>query len=230
MEAMESVKIGRLVRAVRLRLRMRQIDLARRARVSQSMISRLERGLVAQLRMAELDRICTALGIRLEIIGTWRGRDAVTVLDSEHAAIVELLVRELISYGWEVLVEHSFNHFGDRGIVDIVAWHAASRTLLIVEVKTLIVDVQNLLGTFNRKVRVVPEMLAAERGWVARTVGRLLVVRGSHPARAAIGRHAATFATELPASTNAARAWLRDPSGPMAGVMFITESRLRTIT
>lgn len=227
---MDPVRFGQFLRAVRLRLRLRQVDLARRAGVSQSKISRIERGLVADIRVGELQRICAAPGVRLELYGTWRGRTEASLLDTEHAAIVELLVRDLRPDGWEMLVEYGFNHYGDRGTVDIVGWHPASRSLLIVEVKTLIVDVQDLIATLNRKARVVPRIVAAERGWSVATVSRLLAVRGSHPARDAIARHAATFASELPSGTQAARTWLRQPSGTLRGVMFVTESRLVTIT
>lgn len=228
---MDPVRFGRFIRAVRLRLRLPQAVVARQAGVSQTVVSRSERGLAVGVRVGDLDRVCSVLGIRLELRGSWRGRDPGSLLDSEHAAIVELLVRDLQSCGWETLIEYGFNHYGDRGTVDIVAWHTASRSLLVVEVKTVIVDVQELLATLNRKARVVPRLLAAERGWNPRAVSRLLVVRGSHPARDAIERHATTFASELPSRTRDVKRWLRHPGGTaLAGVAFVTESRLQTIT
>jgi hypothetical protein len=37
---------------------------------------------------------------------------------------------------WQVVVEYTFNHYGDRGSVDVVAWHAGAGALLLVEVKS----------------------------------------------------------------------------------------------
>jgi hypothetical protein len=43
-----------------------------------------------------------------------------------------------------------------------VGWHAETRTLLIIEVKSRIADVQDLHATMDRKCRVVPGLLARE--------------------------------------------------------------------
>jgi hypothetical protein len=55
--------------------------------------------------------------------------------------------------GWVLIPEASFSIFGERGIVDILMWHAAVGALAIVELKTAIVDVQELIGTMDRKRR-----------------------------------------------------------------------------
>jgi hypothetical protein len=139
-------------------------------------------------------------------------------------------VRELQALGWETAVEFGFNHYGERGSIDIVGWHAATRSLLLIEAKTLIVNVQELLSSMERKERLAPRLLAAERGWKPASVSTLLVIRESHPARDVLARQAATFDSALPVRTRAARRWLRAPVGRLAGVMFVTESRLRTIS
>jgi hypothetical protein len=61
-------------------------------------------------------------------------------------------------------LEVSFNHYGDRGRCDLLAWHPLSRTLLIVEVKSRIGNVQDMLGRLDVKARLGP-MLAAQCGW-----------------------------------------------------------------
>jgi len=126
----------------------------------------------------------------------------------------------------ETIVEFSFNHYGDRGSVDIVAWHPGAHALLLIEVKTAIVDVQDVLGSMDRKVRVVPRLIALERGWVPWSVSKLLVVRESRVARTMIVQHRATFASALPDRTIASRHWLRQPVGRLAGVMFLADARL----
>jgi hypothetical protein len=80
-----------------------------------------------------------------------------------------------------VLPEYSFNHFGERGSVDLVAWYPLTRALLVIEVKSLIVDLQDLFMALGRKVRVVPGLLRTERGWNAAAVSRVLVLPGTTP-------------------------------------------------
>ncbi|HEY3522198.1 MAG TPA: helix-turn-helix domain-containing protein [Candidatus Limnocylindrales bacterium] len=137
---MEDVRVGSVARAVRHRLGWRQSDLAGRARVSQQEVSLFERfGLVAvDLRTAR--SICAPLGVRLDVLPRWRGSDLDRLLDEAHAALVDEIVRRLRAAGWETLVEWSFNHFGERGAIDVVAWRPATGHLLVIEVKSRIVD------------------------------------------------------------------------------------------
>jgi hypothetical protein len=66
-----------------------------------------------------------------------------------------------------VVPEVSFSIFGERGVIDVLAWHAATRTILVIELKTVIADVNELIGNVDRKRRLAPRV-AAERGWDAR--------------------------------------------------------------
>jgi hypothetical protein len=94
--------------------------------------------------------------------------------------------------------------------------------LLLVEVKTRLVDVQELLATLDRKCRVVPALLARDRGWRAAAVGRLVVAYDASTARRVVARHAETFSAALPARSAAVRQWLRRPAGPLAGLWFLS--------
>jgi hypothetical protein len=66
--------------------------------------------------------------------------------------------------GWSIAPEVSFSIWGERGLIDILAWHAPTRSLLVIELKTAIVDVSGLVGTVDRKRRLAPE-IARSRGW-----------------------------------------------------------------
>ena len=59
----------------------------------------------------------------------------------------------------------SFSIFGERGVIDVAAWNAEHRALLVIELKTDIVDVNELVGTFDRKVRLgrITKMVAPKR-------------------------------------------------------------------
>jgi transcriptional regulator with XRE-family HTH domain len=217
----EDQRIGVVVRTLRRRRRWRQADLARRAGVSQSSVSKFERGQIEHLRLESTRRICRALDMSIALEPRWRGSDLYRLLDAEHAMLVERCVRRLRAVGWEPLVEYSFNHYGDRGSVDIVAWHPMLRVLLIVEVKSRIVDLQDLASSIDRKVRVVPALLARERGWHAVAVGRILVIAETTANRQLVRRHRATFAATFPAGTVDVRRWLRSPAGALRGIWFL---------
>ncbi|MCI0346058.1 MAG: helix-turn-helix domain-containing protein [Chloroflexi bacterium] len=226
---MTPLRLGRLARAARHRLGLRQVDVAARAHTSESTVSRVERGDLRTIRWADLERACAVVEVRVDLSATWRGAEGAALLDREHAALVELIVRELAEADWLTVVEYGFNHYGDRGSVDILAWHASSRSLLIIEVKTQIVDVQELHSSLAKKVRVVPDLVARDRGWVASSVSQVLVVGATRTARRVIERHRATFDSALPARTVEARRWIQHPSGRLAGVMFVTEPRRGTL-
>jgi transcriptional regulator with XRE-family HTH domain len=218
---MNDLTVGRVLRAVRVRKGWRQVDVAVRATVSQQEVSLVERGNLEEVCIATLRRIGSALEVDLPLAPRWRGPELDRLLDAGHASLVDVVIRVLQAEAWEVLPEWTFNHYGERGSVDIVAWHAASRTLLIIEIKTRIVDVQDLLASHGRKARIGPLVLPGERGWEPLAIGRVLVLADSTTNRSAIARHGATFEAAYPARTRAIRAWIHQPNGPVAGVLFV---------
>ena len=139
-------------------------------------MSRLERGQLERVGLARARRIGAVLQIEMPVAPRWRGGELARLLDADHAALVERVVAVVRSLGWEVMPEYTFSRFGERGSVDVVAWRAPSRSLLIVEVKTRLLDLQDLLAGVGRKERVVPGILARERGWRPNAVGVVLVV------------------------------------------------------
>jgi transcriptional regulator with XRE-family HTH domain len=218
---MDDVRIGNLARAVRLRKRWRQRDLAQSAGVSQASVSRFERGQLAHLRVETIRRIARALEMEIVFEARWRGGDLARLRDAAHAALVERCVTLLVRHGWRVIPEYTFNHFGDRGSVDILAWHPEREALLIVEVKGRLTDLQDLVATLHRKGRVVPRLVADEHGWRPRAIGVLVFVDGTTANRTLVARHAATFGAAFPGHGIEARRWLATPSGPLAAVWLI---------
>src|SRR5436190_9675476 len=196
---MDDLKVGAILRAVRIKARLRQIDVAKLAGVSQSQVSDLERGDLRRMTIRTARDIAAALGVRVELLPSWRAGEFDRLLDRDHAALAEIVVALLRSEGYEVLIEYSFNHFGERGSVDVIGWHATTRTLVVIELKSRIVDIQNLLSTMDRKARLVPPLLARECGWRAAHIGRLLVLPASTASRSAIGAHRVTFEVSFPA-------------------------------
>jgi transcriptional regulator with XRE-family HTH domain len=188
----------------------RQIDLAGRVGVSQSLIARVERGGADRLTVKTLESIFAALGARVNLRIDWNGEAADRLLDAGHAALVEAVLRVLRDFGWEAIPEVSFSIDGERGSIDILAWHAASRTLLVIEVKSVVPDVQATLFVFDRKVRLA-DRVAFGRGWRPERIASLMVVAESRTARRRIDAHGSTFAARFPDRARAVQQFLRDP-------------------
>lgn len=222
---MDDRRVGRLFRAVRQRKRYRQADVAERAGVSQSLVSDLELGRLEAVGLLRVRRVAAVLDISIAVDAWWRSGQSDRLLDRAHAGLVEPVVAMLRSCGWEVVPEFTFNVYGDRGSVDILAWHPIERILLIVEVKTTLTDLQDTLSSLSKKVRVVPGIVSTERGWRAAHVAKLLVVAGTTANRSVVKRHAATFDAVFPRRSADAKQWLRRPVGEFAGVWFIAAGR-----
>ncbi len=165
-----------------------------------------------------------AVGGYLSVRVLFRGEGLDRLRDRQHAALVEAMVTRLQADGWIVVTEVSFNVFGERGSIDILAFHAPTETLLVVEVKTVVPDVGGSLETLDRKVRFAPD-IARERGWRVRAVARLLVLPETSSARRRIADHLSTFATAFPARTAEVNRWLRSPSGALSGLLFLSTAR-----
>lgn len=223
---MKPTRIGRVLRAVRLHLRISQEVVATKAGVSQSVYSRAENGELGGMTLDSLDRIASALGATLIVDIRYRGGLGDRLVDAAHAALVELVVGVLERAEWQVELEFGFNVYGERGSVDILAWHPASRTLLIVEVKSRFLDLQDMLASLSRKLRLVPDVVRKERGWDPLHVARVVVTYASTENKSVMAKHPALFLTTLPARAAAIRSWVRSPQGPIAGIWLVSPEAL----
>jgi transcriptional regulator with XRE-family HTH domain len=220
--AMDALRTGRVLRAIRRHIDLTQAAVAKRAGVSQSVYSRAERGDLTGMTVGTLDRLAASLGASLIIDIRFQGGLADRLVDAAHAALVDVTVGVLRRYGWQVEIEFTFNVFGDRGSVDVLGWHAATRTLLIIEVKSRFTDLQAMLVSLARKLRVVPDLARETRAWDAAHVARIVVAYGSAENRAILARFGSTFDAALPARANVIRRWLRHPDGPLSGVWLMS--------
>jgi transcriptional regulator with XRE-family HTH domain len=220
--------VGRILRAVRHQRRLRQVDVAASADVSQSTVSRAEHGRLDRVSIEQLDAIARVLRVSLYLDARWLDGDADRLVDRDHAALVELVVGTLRRLGWDVVLEYGFNHFGDRGSVDVLGWQGPTAALLIVEVKSRVTDLQATLSAFERKVRIVPGAVAKDPGWRARHLGRLLVMPGTKMNRGLVARHSSIFDVAFPERMPELRTWLRAPNGGMGGIWFVSDMPGRT--
>jgi len=219
----DPVRIGLSLRALRIRRGWRQSDLAHRADIPREAISELERGIVSRASLADLRRLGATLGADIDVRVRWRGEQLDRLLDEAHAATAASLIERLARLGWEPQPEVSFSIWGERGSIDVLAWHPATRTLLVVELKSVIPDIQATLHDLDRKTRLAPEA-AARFGWRPVTVGRLLVVAESPTSRGRVRRSSVVLDAALPDRGPRVRDWLRAPSGPMRGLLFLSNA------
>jgi transcriptional regulator with XRE-family HTH domain len=172
---MDDTAIGRLFRQLRLRLGWRQEDVAVKAGIARSVYSEVERGHFGDVKVATLRKVAGVLEVRLTLEAGWRGGRIERVISGRHAAMAERITEMLVGAGWEVRPEASFSHFGERGVVDVVAWHPARRTLLLVEIKTELVNVNGLLEATDRRHRLAAA-IAGDRGWNPNLVAQWVVL------------------------------------------------------
>lgn len=208
-------------RALRIRRRWRQRDLAELVGVARSVIARVERGRADSVTLRLLDRIAQRLDARLDVRLLWQGEALDRLLDARHAALVEAVVRFLTGVSWLTAVEVSFNIGAERGSIDVLAYHAPTRSLLVIEVKSVVPDIQAMLMAIDRKVRLARE-IARARGWEAATVSVLLVLPEDRTARRRLEAVSATIQSALPQRNVAIRRWLRKPAGTVRGVWFLS--------
>jgi hypothetical protein len=185
-------------------------------------VSQAETGHLDRLTLRSLRAIGRALEVRVQVEPLWRGGQLPRLLDAEHASIVNAVAAIMRRHGWEILVEYAFNHFGDRGSVDLVGWQPRHRALVLVEVKSRITDVQDLHAAMARKGRVVPMLLVKERGWRPASIGQLLVVSEASAQRRVVARHGEIFSATFPQRALGARSWLAHPVGTLSALWFLS--------
>jgi hypothetical protein len=118
-------------------------------------------------------------------------------------------------------VEHSYSVFGERGRIDLLAWHNRTRTMLVIELKTEMGDAQALLGTLDVKTRLAPT-IARELGQPRPAlVVRMLIFRESMTNRRQVARLSTLFSS-FNIRGSAALAWLHRPAA--AGGLLIFSS------
>jgi transcriptional regulator with XRE-family HTH domain len=224
----EDVRVGRFIRAARLRLGWRQCDLAERADVSQQEVSLLERGHLEGVPLRTLRVVLRALDASVDFDVRWRGGAIDRLLDERHAALVGTTVAALEQDGWETRVEVTYSQYGERGSIDVLGWRAAEAALAVGEIKSDLTSVEQTQRKHDEKVRLAPAVVREREGWVPRIVGRLLVLPDTRTSRRRLERAGATLRSTYPLSQREVRAWFRRPAGPMGGVLLLPDTNGRS--
>jgi transcriptional regulator with XRE-family HTH domain len=210
------------LRALRRSRGLRQQDVAALAHVSRATEARVEGGQIGGVTVGTLVGLFEALGARVDVEVRWHGAGLDRLMDEGHARLSGQVASLLRTWAWEVEVEVTFAHFGERGSIDLLAWHPATATLLVIEIKTELGSVEGLLRPLDRKARLAP-MVARDRfGWNAGSVSRLVVFPEDATVRRGVARQAGLLDTAFPDGSRGVRRWLREPRGTLRGIWFLS--------
>jgi transcriptional regulator with XRE-family HTH domain len=215
-------RLGRVLRVLRVRNELTQAALAARAGVTRQAVSELETGRGARLRLRTVGAIVGGLDARLDVRVFWHGPELDRLLDAGHAAMTASVKRRLEHWGWQVRIEVSFNRYGERGRIDLLAWHAVSAALVVLEIKTALVDLQDLLGTLDVKTRLA-RTVVQPFGWQPRVVIPAIAFAENRTTRERI-RRLGTMFDRFDVRGRAALSWLRRPHREPAptGLLWLT--------
>ncbi len=205
-------RCGASFRAVRIKRGWRQIDVAARAGTGRSVVSAIERGHLELVSIGSLLEIAHALEIQVSFTTRWRGGDLDRLVSGRHGRLHEAVARWFGSTlpAWLLAPEVSFSIYGERGVIDILAWHPVHRAVLVIELKTDIVDVNDLIATMDRRRRLAWR-IARDRGWEPLTVSTWVIVAGSRTNRARLAAHRAVLRNAFPVDGRVVGGWLRRP-------------------
>ena len=181
----------------------------------------MERGHLGSHSIDTIRKVAAALDIRVDLMARWRAGDLDRLLNSRHSALHESVARMFRTHlpAWILAPEVSFAIYGERGVIDILAWHPGRRALLVIELKTDLADMNELVGTFDRKRRLARQ-IALERGWDPVSVSGWLIVVGNRTNRRRVAAHEAMLRAAFPDDGRAIRRWLRDPVTTVSGLSF----------
>lgn len=225
---MQDTRVGAAFKAVRLRRGWRQADVAQRARVSPGIVSLIERGHLDRVSVPAFRRVAAALEIRAEISLSLPHGEIERLLAAGHAALHESLARYFMGLpGWVHAPEVSFAVYGERGIIDILAFHPGTGSLLVIELKTELVSIEDLLGTMDIRMRHAAK-IARERGWDAKSVSAWVVLSESATNHRRVKAHDHALRAAFPADGRAIRRWLRRPSGSIRALSFWANGSVTT--
>jgi hypothetical protein len=195
------------------------------------MVSRLERGRIETMSVGRIRSIARALDAEVLLVIRWRGGELDRLVDEAHATLVGRTVEILRAFGWETRTEVTYSIYGERGSIDVLAWHAATRTLLVVEVKSELTSVEETLRIHDAKLRLAPKIAAERFGWHASGSARVLVLPELSTARRRVARHGAVLNDAYPMRGHAMRSWLIEPTLLAArrsagGLLFVSSTHV----
>lgn len=169
--------VARRVRDVRLALGWSQRELARRTELAQSTICRIERATLADLTFDTAAVVLDVLGVRATLdLQSPLIADGRRQKDPGHARCVAYVARRLRRLGWATVTEVEIVTGSGHGWIDVLAYRERDGLLLVIEVKTDLVDIGMVLRQVSWYERAAFDA-ARREGWLPReATGAVLVL------------------------------------------------------
>ncbi len=166
-----------------------------------------------------------ALDIRVELVGRSRAIDLDRVVNARHSSLADFIADWIQGFpGWTVRSEVTYSEYGERGSIDLLCWHAASRSLLVVEIKTELLEFGALLAKLDEKERLA-RRVARRLDWDPAVISTSLLVAESPTNRRRAAAHASLLRSALPDDARALVRWLKNPVGAVHAIRFVANSR-----
>jgi transcriptional regulator with XRE-family HTH domain len=212
-------QFGTRFRAVRVKRGWRQQDVAIRAGVHRTVVSNIERGHLAAMSIGTILAVARSLDIQVSLTARWHAADLDRLVNSRHARLHESVAQWFGSAlpEWVLDPEVTFSIYGERGTIDILAWHPRDRALIVIELKTDIVDVNQLMGQMNQRRRLARQ-IARDRGWDPVTISTWVIVANGRTNRARLAAHRAVLRNAFPLDGRSMQGWLRRPDRSVAAL------------
>jgi transcriptional regulator with XRE-family HTH domain len=220
-------RFGRLLRLIRRQAELTQQELSVASGVPVRDIAAIERGDVGLITVERVRQTFAALGARARVTAWWNGAAADRLLDERHADVLERASRVMARLGWQVPTELTFSEFGERGSIDIFGHRRDATAVAVCEVKTVFGSLEETNRTLDTKTRLAPKLCRDRFGWMPHHVARLLIVPDESSIRRIVAAHAQTMNGVYPARSREVRAWLRAPDQNLAGIWFLSDTRIR---
>jgi transcriptional regulator with XRE-family HTH domain len=192
---------------MRLRAGLRQADIAERSRLSQSFVSRLERGRGADTSIETWSIVAAAIGEQFAAF-LERVPGADPPRDIEHLRRQRLIIEVSSQGGWIARPERSIDETAVRSrAIDVVLLRPQRREAVAVEVWDLLTDAGAAMRSLADRTHALDRQLAREYGrgpgWIVRG---LWVVRGTRRNRDLVAEFGPVFNARFPARS---ADWLR---------------------
>ncbi len=199
---------------------MRQRDVASAAGISQPLISKIERGQVANIGLTTVSMHATALGVQLAAFIEAQPGSSLP-RDQLHVTAQQLVIQVAAAGGWRGDPEARVREDGHpERFIDVLFTRDAQREAIVTEIWDLVPDVGDAFRGLARKAALAQASLGVE--W---RVEGLLIVRATSRNRAMVRRLRALFEARFSSSPVAWLRALQRPDSQMpasAGMLWLT--------
>jgi transcriptional regulator with XRE-family HTH domain len=201
-------------------------ELARRVGLSASTVPRIENRRLDGLSVATAGRILEELGVAFEFRPAFVA-DPPQQRDAAHARCSAYVRRRLEGRGWEVAQEVEVGSARSRGWIDVLAFERSRGAVLVVEIKTELMNVgavQRNMSWYEREAWGA----AKRQRWHPRRVTGLVLLLATEANEGSIRANRELMKQWCPVRAIEMDGWLRDPEAmPRARALALIDPASR---